>query len=146
MVRPVRARREFNLLVVLLGANDRILSRDRLLDLSRLHDDEVYNRAIDVQILRPRRKIERDAAKPRYIRTERGAGYCFGVPVDTVYEQASARSLCINRSRGDNVVDGGGTVRSIFGNRYSTSHCGVQCRFTGCPTPRSGSRSGGDPC
>jgi DNA-binding response OmpR family regulator len=76
---------EFSLLVVLLGAPDRILSRDQLLDLSRLHNDEVYNRSIDVQILRLRRKIERDPAEPRYIRTERGAGYLFGVPVETVY-------------------------------------------------------------
>ena len=76
---------EFSLLVVLLGAPDRILSRDQLLDLSRLHNDEVYNRSIDVQILRLRRKIERDPAEPRYIKTERGAGYLFGVAVETVY-------------------------------------------------------------
>ena len=76
---------EFSLLVVLLGAPNRILSRDQLLDLSRLHNDEVYNRSIDVQILRLRRKIEQNAAEPRYIKTERGAGYLFGVPVETVY-------------------------------------------------------------
>jgi two-component system, OmpR family, response regulator len=76
---------EFSLLVVMLGAPNRILSRDQLLDLSRLHNDEVYNRSIDVQVMRLRRKIEVDAAKPRYIRTERGAGYQFGVPVETVY-------------------------------------------------------------
>src|SRR5262249_42010701 len=76
---------EFSLLVVLLGAPQRILSRDQLLDLSRLHNDEVFNRSIDVQIMRLRRKIEKDASKPRYIVTERGAGYVFGVPVDTVY-------------------------------------------------------------
>jgi DNA-binding response OmpR family regulator len=76
---------EFSLLVVLLGAPSRVLSRDQLLDLSRLHNDEVYNRSIDVQIMRLRRKIEADPAKPRYIRTERGAGYQFGVPVEIVY-------------------------------------------------------------
>jgi DNA-binding response OmpR family regulator len=76
---------EFSLLVVLLGAPQRILSRDQILDLSRLHNDEVYNRSIDVQILRLRRKIESDPANPRYIRTERSAGYVFGVPVETVY-------------------------------------------------------------
>src|SRR6202008_3904585 len=76
---------EFRLLVVMLGAPNRILSRDQLLDLSRLHNDEVYNRSIDVQVMRLRRKIEIDAAKPRYIRTERGAGYQFGVPVEIVY-------------------------------------------------------------
>jgi two-component system OmpR family response regulator len=76
---------EFSLLVVLLGAPSRILSRDQILDLSRLHNDEVYNRSIHVQIMRLRRKIEVDATKPRYIRTERGAGYTFGVPVEIVY-------------------------------------------------------------
>jgi DNA-binding response OmpR family regulator len=76
---------EFSLLVVLLGSPQRILTRDQLLDLSRLHNDEVYNRSVDVQIMRLRRKIEKDPAQPRYIRTERGAGYLFGVPVETVY-------------------------------------------------------------
>jgi two-component system, OmpR family, response regulator len=76
---------EFSLLVVLLGSPQRILSRDQLLDLSRLHNDEVYNRSVDVQIMRLRRKLEKDPAQPRYIRTERGAGYVFGVPVETVY-------------------------------------------------------------
>src|SRR2546421_208344 len=56
---------EFSLLVVLLGAPNRILSRDQLLDLSRLHNDEVYNGSVDVQIMRLRRKIEKDAAEPR---------------------------------------------------------------------------------
>ena len=76
---------EFSLLVVLLGAPQRILSRDQLLDLSRLHNDEVYNRSVDVQIMRLRRKIEQDSAQPRYILTERRVGYMFGVPVETVY-------------------------------------------------------------
>jgi two-component system OmpR family response regulator len=79
------SRGDFGLLVVLLGAPHRILSRDQLLDLSRLHNDDVYNRSIDVQILRLRRKIEPDPAEPRYIRTERGVGYVFSVPVETVY-------------------------------------------------------------
>jgi two-component system, OmpR family, response regulator len=76
---------EFRLLVVLLGAPQRILTRDQLLDLSRLHNDEVYNRSIDVQIMRLRRKIEVDPAHPRYILTERRVGYMFGAPVETVY-------------------------------------------------------------
>ena len=76
---------EFSLLVVLLGAARRILSRDQLLDLSRLHNDEVFNRSIDVQIMRLRRKLEVDPTRPRYIRTERGVGYSFAVPVETVY-------------------------------------------------------------
>ena len=76
---------EFSLLVVFLGAAQRVLSRDQLLDLSRLHNDEVYSRSIDVQIMRLRRKLEKDPSRPKYLRTERGAGYLFGVPVETVY-------------------------------------------------------------
>ena len=76
---------EFRLLVVLLGAPQRILTRDQLLDLSRLHNDEVYNRSIDVQIMRLRRKIEKNPGQPRYILTERRVGYSFGVSVETVY-------------------------------------------------------------
>lgn len=76
---------EFSLLVALLGSPERVLTRDQLLDLSRLHNDDVFNRSIDVQIGRLRRKIESDPARPRYIRTERGAGYIFAVPVQTIY-------------------------------------------------------------
>jgi two-component system, OmpR family, response regulator len=76
---------EFSLLVVFLSAPHRILARDQLIDMSRLHSDDVYNRSVDTQIMRLRRKLEIDLAKPRYIRTERGAGYLFGVPVETLY-------------------------------------------------------------
>jgi len=76
---------EFSLLVVFLGAPHRILSRDQLLDMSRLHGDDIYNRSVDTQIMRLRRKLEVDVTRPRYIQTERGAGYMFGVPVETLY-------------------------------------------------------------
>ena len=76
---------EFSLLVVLLGAPNRILSRDQLLDMSRLHGDDVYNRSVNTQIMRLRRKLESDPANPGYILTERGAGYAFGVPVEIIY-------------------------------------------------------------
>ncbi|MFM0283804.1 response regulator [Paraburkholderia sediminicola] len=76
---------EFGLLVVLLGAPNRVLSRDQLLDLSRLHSDDVYNRTVNTQILRLRRKLEADPAKPRYVCTERGVGYVFSVRVETIY-------------------------------------------------------------
>src|ERR1700675_558309 len=76
---------EFSLLVVLLGAANRVLTRDQLLDMSRLHGDDVYNRSVNTQILRLRRKLESDPANPRYICTERGAGYVFSARVDIVY-------------------------------------------------------------
>lgn len=75
---------EFSLLAALLSAPQRILSRDQLLELSRLHNAEVYDRTIDVQILRLRRKIEDDPSRPRYIRTERGAGYVFDADVQVL--------------------------------------------------------------
>jgi two-component system, OmpR family, response regulator len=75
---------EFRILAAFLSAPQRILTRDQLLDLSRVHNAEVYDRAIDIQILRLRRKIEPDPAKPRFIKTERGAGYVFSMPVDIV--------------------------------------------------------------
>jgi DNA-binding response OmpR family regulator len=76
---------EFNLLAALLSAPERILSRDQLLEASRVYDNEVYDRAIDIQVLRLRRKIEPDPSQPRFIVTERGAGYIFSAPVQVVY-------------------------------------------------------------
>lgn len=75
---------EFSLLAAFVAAPGRVLSRDQLLELSRMHNAEVYDRSIDVQILRLRRKIEADPAHPRFIKTERGAGYLFDVAVETV--------------------------------------------------------------
>ncbi len=75
---------EFNLLQAFCAAPQRVLSREQLLDLSRLHGAEVYDRSIDVQVLRLRRKIEPDPAQPQYIRTERGAGYVFSAAVEVL--------------------------------------------------------------
>ncbi|MCY1312772.1 phosphate regulon transcriptional regulatory protein PhoB [compost metagenome] len=73
---------EFNLLAAFLAAPQRVLSREQLLDMSRLHNDEVYDRAIDVQVGRLRRKLEPDGDS--FILTERGAGYRFTAEVETV--------------------------------------------------------------
>lgn len=78
------SRGEFSLLCALLSSPQRILTRDQLLDLSRLHSTEVYDRSVDVQIMRLRRKIELDPANPKLIRTERGVGYFFDAPVKTI--------------------------------------------------------------
>jgi DNA-binding response OmpR family regulator len=75
---------ELSLLTALLQSPQRILSREHLLTASRVHDNEVFDRSIDVQILRLRRKIEADAAAPVLIKTERGAGYMFSAPVEVV--------------------------------------------------------------
>ena len=73
---------EFSLLLAFCEAPQRVLSRDQLLDLSRLHGDEIYDRSIDVQIFRLRRKISGDDESQKLIRTKRGAGYVFAVQVD----------------------------------------------------------------
>jgi DNA-binding response OmpR family regulator len=75
---------EFNLLAAFLAAPQRVLSRDQILGLSRLHNDEVYDRSVDVQVGRLRRKMERGKDSPELIRTERGAGYVFTAPVEIV--------------------------------------------------------------
>ena len=75
---------EFNLLVAFLAAPQRVLSREQLLELSRLHNDEVYDRSVDVQVGRLRKKIEPKGSRAQFIRTERGAGYVFTAQVETV--------------------------------------------------------------
>jgi DNA-binding response OmpR family regulator len=74
---------EFNLLVAFLGAPSHLLNRAELLELSRLHDDEVYDRAIDVQVGRLRRKLDAGGGE-QLIHTERGAGYMFTAAVQTI--------------------------------------------------------------
>ena len=75
---------EFNLLAAFLASPQHVLSRDQLLGLSRLHNDEVYDRSIDVQVGRLRRKIQGAKSSLELIRTERGAGYVFTQPVEIV--------------------------------------------------------------
>lgn len=77
-------RAEYALLAAFLGAPQRILNRDQLLELSRGNGEDVFDRSIDVLILRLRRKIELDPSRPTLIRTERGAGYVFNAHVESV--------------------------------------------------------------
>jgi two-component system, OmpR family, response regulator len=72
---------EYALLIAFLDAPQRPLSREHLLQATRVHED-VFDRSIDVQILRLRRKLERDPSAPRMIQTERGIGYVFALPVE----------------------------------------------------------------
>jgi len=75
---------EFNLLAAFLAAPQRVLSRDQLLGLSRLHNDEVYDRSIDTQVGRLRKKIAVPDENAELIRTECGAGYVFTAAVEVV--------------------------------------------------------------
>jgi len=72
---------EYALLVAFLDAPQRPLSREHLLQATRIHED-VFDRSIDVQVLRLRRKLETDPSAPRVILTERGVGYVFALPVE----------------------------------------------------------------
>jgi len=71
---------EYALLSALVAAPRRALTREHLLQATRVHED-VYDRSIDVQVLRLRRKLEDDAASPRLIRTQRGVGYVLDADV-----------------------------------------------------------------
>jgi DNA-binding response OmpR family regulator len=74
---------EYALLTAFLDAPQRPLSREQLLQATRVHED-IFDRSIDVQILRLRRKLEPDPSAPQIIRTERGIGYVFALPVETL--------------------------------------------------------------
>jgi DNA-binding response OmpR family regulator len=73
---------EFSLLRVFAANPKRVLSRERLLELANARDSEAFDRAVDLRIMRIRRKIEPDPGKPAVIRTIRGGGYLFSPPID----------------------------------------------------------------
>ena len=75
------SKREYALLLAFLETPGRPLARERLLRATRVHED-IFDRSIDVQILRLRRKLETDTNAPRMIQTERGFGYVFALPVE----------------------------------------------------------------
>ena len=72
---------EFDLLKVFLERPQRVLSRDQLLDLARGREAQAFDRAIDTQVSRLRRKLERDAKNPELIKTVWGGGYLFAAEV-----------------------------------------------------------------
>ena len=78
---PLRAG-EYELLKLFAENPNRPLSRDWLLETTSHREMEAFDRAIDIRILRIRRKIEVDPARPTSIRTVRSAGYMFVPPED----------------------------------------------------------------
>jgi two-component system OmpR family response regulator len=73
---------EFELLAALVKHANQVLSRDRLLDLSRHREAGPFDRTIDVQVGRLRRKLEDDPKNPTMIKTVRGGGYMFTPAID----------------------------------------------------------------
>jgi DNA-binding response OmpR family regulator len=66
---------EFDLLVALVAADGRVLTRATLLDALNPHSTEILERSIDVYVRRLRKKLGDDARKPQFVITVRGAGY-----------------------------------------------------------------------
>ncbi len=73
---------EYDLLLALVERPQRTLSREQLLDLARGRGPAPFDRSIDVQVSRLRRKIETDPRAPAIIATVRGGGYMFAAPVE----------------------------------------------------------------
>jgi two-component system OmpR family response regulator len=74
---------EFDLLSAFVNNANQVLSRDRLLDLARNREAGPFDRTIDVQVGRLRRKLEDDPQNPTLIKTVRGSGYIFTPTVET---------------------------------------------------------------
>lgn len=75
------SRADYALLVAFLDAPQQVLSREKLMQLTRGRED-INDRSIDIQILRLRRKLEDDWNRPLVIKTEHGAGYVFTLLVE----------------------------------------------------------------
>src|SRR5690349_19150727 len=88
---------EVDLLDAFARHPNRVLSRDRLLDLAHNREEEPFDRSIDIRIARLRRKIEIDPSRPQVIRTVRGCGYMFVLTLPRQSEQRATfimRPLC----------------------------------------------------
>ena len=73
---------EYDLLMAFLAHPQRVLGRDHLLEVGRRRLGDAFDRSVDVQVSRLRRKIEPDEGAPPLIKTVRGAGYVFVAPVE----------------------------------------------------------------
>jgi two-component system OmpR family response regulator len=73
---------EYDLLLAFVERPGRVLSRDQILDFTRGRSAAPFDRSIDIQVSRLRRKIERDPDAPEIIKTVRSGGYVFAVAVE----------------------------------------------------------------
>lgn len=73
---------EYKILRVLVEHPNRVLSRDQILEFTQGREANAFDRAIDVQIGRLRRKLKDDPREPRLIKTVRNEGYVLSVPVE----------------------------------------------------------------
>ena len=79
---------EFSLLQIFVERPQRVLTRDQLLDLARGPDADAYDRSIDTQISRLRRRL-RDISRDDLIRTVRNEGYMFVPKVDMISNKST---------------------------------------------------------
>jgi two-component system OmpR family response regulator len=75
---------EYELLMTFLERSQRVLNRDQLLDLTKHRHAEPFDRSVDVQISRLRKKIETDPKNPKILKTIRGGGYIFACSVNKI--------------------------------------------------------------
>ncbi|HTL00506.1 MAG TPA: response regulator [Pseudomonadales bacterium] len=80
---------EFDLLVALARNAGQVLSRDQLLDLTKGRSAAAFDRSVDVQLSRLRRKLEVDPAQPLLIKTVRGGGYLFAPAVAVLSDKST---------------------------------------------------------
>ena len=74
------AKSEFDMLEVFLTRSNRLLTRSALSEAVGFAEDPESSRAVDIRVMRLRKKIELDPANPRFLRTVRGEGYIFALP------------------------------------------------------------------
>ena len=80
------AKSEFDVLEVFLKRANRLLTRTAISEAIGLSEDPDNSRAIDIRIMRLRKKIEEDPGNPRFLRTVRGEGYIFSLPGEEAAE------------------------------------------------------------
>lgn len=79
---------EFRLLRAFLDNPKKVMDRDLLLDMVQGRTAHLFDRAVDNQVSRLRRKVESDTRNPHFIQTVRGGGYRFGALVQRVAPEA----------------------------------------------------------
>ena len=68
---------EYKLLDAMVSAPNKVMTRERLFELTRESDYDSFDRAVDIQVGRLRKKLNDDPKEPHYIKTVRGVGYMF---------------------------------------------------------------------
>lgn len=74
------AKSEFDVLEIFLARANRLLTRTAISEAIGFSEDSGYSRAVDIRVMRLRKKIEADPANPQFLRTVRGEGYIFSLP------------------------------------------------------------------